>query len=111
MSVNVELDSKKVLPSDAVVLVMHGMEFDNGNQVARDCAQGVLAALGPSDEMGVLLWDRDEHWLFPLQKVKNKKDLAEQIAGMNQGDLGSFHHILEMAHEGLAKSTANLKHI
>ena len=29
-----ELDSKKVLPSGAVVLIMHGMEFNNGNQVA-----------------------------------------------------------------------------
>lgn len=111
LPVNMELDSKKVLPSGAVVLIMHGMEFNNGNQVARDCAQGVLAALGPTDEMGVLLWDGDEHWVFPLQKVGNKSDLRRQIAGMNQGDLGSFQHIMEMAHESLKKSTANLKHI
>jgi uncharacterized membrane protein len=111
LPVSMELDSKKVLPSGAVVLIMHGMEFNNGNQVARDCAQGVLAALGPSDEMGVLLWDGNEHWLFPLQKVGKKTDLAREIAGMNQGDLGSFQQIISMAHEGLKKSTANLKHI
>src|SRR6266478_2321532 len=111
LPVSMELDSKKVLPSGAVVLVMHGMEFGNGNQVARDCAQGVLAALGPADEMGVLLWDGSERWLFELQKVANKKNLAQQIAGMNQGDLGSFQHILVMAHDALKKSTANLKHI
>ena len=111
LPVNMELDSKKVLPSGAVVLIMHGMEFNNGNAVARDCAQGVLAALGPADEMGVLLWDGDEHWLFPLQKVGTKLALARQIAGMNQGDLGSFQQIIEMAHESLRKSTANLKHI
>jgi uncharacterized membrane protein len=111
LPVSMELDSKKVLPSGAVVLIMHGMEFNNGNQVARDCAQGVLAALGPSDEMGVLLWDGDEHWLFPLQKVGKKADLAKQIAGMNQGDLGSFQNIMSMAHEALKKSTANLKHM
>jgi uncharacterized membrane protein len=111
LPVNMELDSKKVLPSGAVVLVMHGMEFANGNQVARDCAQGVLAALGPTDEMGVILWDGNEHWLFELQKVGDKKSLAQQIAGMNQGDLGSFQHILELSHEALKKSTANLKHI
>src|SRR5206468_12439804 len=98
-------------PSGAVVLVMHGMEFANGNQVARDCAQGVLAALGPGDEMGVTLWDGSERWLFPLQKVGNKQDLQRQIAGMNQGDLGSFQHILEISQEALKKSTANLKHI
>jgi uncharacterized membrane protein len=111
LPVNMELDSKKVLPSGAVVLIMHGMEFNNGNQVARDCAQGVLAALGPADEMGVLLWDGDEHWLFPLQRVGKKTELARQIAGMNQGDLGSFQQIISMAHEALKKSTSNLKHI
>ena len=111
LPVSMELDSKKVLPSGAVVLVMHGMEFANGNEVARLCAQGVLAALGPTDEMGVVLWDGTERWLFELQKVANKKKLAAQIAGMNQGDLGSFQGVLQMAYDALQKSTANLKHI
>ena len=111
LPVNMELDSKKVLPSGAVVLIMHGMEFNNGNEIARECAQGVLSALGPTDEMGVLLWDGNEHWVFPLQKVGNKVALRRQIAGMNQGDLGSFQHIMEMAHEALQKSSSNLKHI
>jgi uncharacterized membrane protein len=111
LPVNMELDSKKVLPSGAVVLVMHGMEFANGNEVARLCAQGVLAALGPTDEMGVVMWDGTERWLFPLQKVADKKKLAAQIAGMNQGDLPSFQGMLEQSHTALQKSTANLKHI
>jgi Ca-activated chloride channel family protein len=111
LPVSMELDSKKVLPSGAVVLIMHGMEFNDGNEVARECAQGVLEALGPQDEMGVLLWDGTEHWVFPLQKVGRKTDLARQIAGMNQGDLGSFQNIISMAHDSLKQSTANLKHI
>ena len=111
LPVSMELDSKKVLPNGAVVLIMHGMEFNNGNQVARDCAQGVLAALGPTDEMGVLLWDGSERWVFPLQKVKNKRDLSEQIAGMNQGDMVDFGGPLKEAHAALKKSNANLKHI
>src|ERR1051326_1668703 len=111
LPVNMELDSKKVLPSGAVVLIMHGMEFANGNQVARDCAQGVLGALSPMDEMGVVLWDGNEHWVFPLQKVGNKVELRRQIAGMNQGDLGSLQNIMQMSHDALKKSTANLKHI
>jgi uncharacterized membrane protein len=111
LPVSMELDSKKVLPSGAVVLVMHGMEFAQGNETARLCAQGVLAALGPSDEMGVLLWDGTEHWVFELQKVGDKKKLARLIAGMNQGDMPSFQGVLEKAHTALQKSTANLKHI
>jgi uncharacterized membrane protein len=114
LPVSMELDSKKVLPSGAVVLIMHGMEFNNGNQIARDCAQGVLSGLGPSDEMGVLLWNGNEQWVFPLQKIgppSNKAALGAKIAGMNQGDLGSFQNIIEQAHIALKKSTAHIKHI
>src|SRR6266446_8478015 len=89
LPVNMELNSKKVLPSGAVALVMHGMEFMNGNQTARDCALGVLDALGPQDEMGVVLWDGVDHWLFPMTKVGDKGALGKKIAGMNQGDLPS----------------------
>jgi uncharacterized membrane protein len=111
LPVSMELDSKKVLPRGAVVLIMHGMEFANGNQVARDCAQGVLSALGPDDEMGVNLWDGTDRWVLPLTKVGNKKAAGSAIAGMNQGDMGSFQGCMEMAHGALKKSTANLKHV
>jgi len=112
LPVNMELDSKKVLPSGAIALVMHGMEFMEGNQVARDCALGVLDALGPTDEMGVVLWDGNEHWLFPMTKVgPNRQQLGRQIAGMNQGDLPTFQGVMSLAYEGLKKSPANLKHM
>lgn len=111
LPVSMELDSKKVLPPGAVVLVMHGMEFANGNQVARDCAQGVLSALGPDDELGVILWDGMEQWVYALQKVGNKKAAGSAIAGMNQGDLGSFQGVLEESQKALKKSKASLKHI
>ncbi len=111
LPVEMELSSKKVLPPGAVVLIMHGMEFMNGNQIARDCAIGVLEALGPQDEMGVLLWDGTEHWVFRLAKVGDKKTMRRSIAGMNQGDMPSFQGTMEKAHEALKKSSASLKHI
>lgn len=111
LPVNMELDSKKVLPPGAVVLVMHGMEFGNGNQVSRDCAQGVLAALGPQDQLGVVMWDGTERWVHELQKVGDKKDASRAIAGMNQGDLPSFDGVMARAYDALAKSSASLKHM
>ncbi len=117
LPVEMELSSKKVLPNGAVVLIMHGMEFNNGNQVARECAQGVLDALGPRDEMGIVLWDGFDRWLFPLSQVGSRKEMGRLIAGMNQGDLPTFQHVMEMAfrgsdaNPGLAQSRANLKHI
>ncbi|MBI4661824.1 MAG: VWA domain-containing protein [Verrucomicrobia bacterium] len=111
LPVDMELSSKKVLPKGALVLIMHGMEFNNGNQIARDTAIGVLDALGGEDELGVVLWDGTERWLFPLTKVGDKKDLGRKLAGMNQGDLPTFQKVMEMGYEGLKKSTANLKHM
>jgi uncharacterized membrane protein len=111
LPVDMELDSKKVLPKGAVALVMHGMEFANGNQVARDCALGVLDALGPQDELGVVLWDGTERWLVPLSPVGDKRAHGRAIAGMNQGDLPSFQGVMTKAYEALRQSTANLKHI
>jgi uncharacterized membrane protein len=111
LPVDMELSSKKVLPNGALVMVMHGMEFNNGNQVARDTAIAALDALGPQDEIGVVLWDGSERWLFPLQKVGDKKEVGRKIAGMNQGDLPNFQGVLTMAFEGLKESTASLRHI
>ncbi|MEC8972409.1 MAG: glutamine amidotransferase, partial [Verrucomicrobiota bacterium] len=111
LPVSMELSSKKVLPPGALVLVMHGMEFNNGNQVARQCAVGVLDAMGPNDELGVVLWDGQDRWHFPLTKVGDKQELGRQIMGMNQGDLPSFQNVMTMGFQGLQKSTASIKHM
>ncbi|MED6314797.1 MAG: glutamine amidotransferase, partial [Verrucomicrobiota bacterium] len=111
LPVSMELNSKKVLPPGALVLVMHGMEFNNGNQIARQCAVGVLDAMGPNDELGVVLWNGQDRWLFPLTKVGDKQELGRQIMGMNQGDLPSFQNVMTMGFQGLKESTASLKHM
>ena len=111
LPVSMELNSKKVLPPGALVLVMHGMEFNNGNQVARQCAIGVLDAMGPNDEFGVVLWDGQDRWLFPLTKVGDKQDLGRQIMGMNQGDLPSFQNVMTMGYQGLKESSASIRHM
>ncbi len=111
LPVDMELNSKKVLPSGALVIVCHATEFPNGNQWARDIAFAALDALGPQDEMGIVLWDGNNHWLFPLDKVGDKKEMGRKIAGMNPGDMLDFGGPMQMAHEALKKSTANLKHM
>ncbi len=69
LPVEMELSSKKVLPNGALAIVCHATEFPGGNGWARDIAYAALDALGPQDEMGIVLWDGNNHWLFPLAKV------------------------------------------
>ncbi len=111
LPVDMELSSKKVLPRGALAIVCHATEFPNGNQWARDIAYAALAALGPQDEMGIVLWDGQNRWLFPLAKVGDKTEMGREISGMNPGDMGDFQGPMQMAYDALAKSSANLKHL
>ncbi|MDG1890836.1 MAG: VWA domain-containing protein [Verrucomicrobiota bacterium] len=111
LPLEMELSSKKVMPNGALAMVMHGMEFNNGNQIARQVASGVMHTMAAQDELGIVLWDGTEKWLFPLTPVGDKQDLGRKIMGMNQGDLPSFQSIMEMAFEGLQKSEAQLRHM
>ena len=111
LPVDMELNSKKVLPSGALAIVCHATEFPNGNQWARDIAFAALEALGPQDEMGIILWNGTTQWLFELSKVGNKREMGRMISGMNPGDMGDFQAPMEQAYAALKKSTANLKHM
>ncbi|MBT5927192.1 MAG: VWA domain-containing protein [Verrucomicrobia bacterium] len=111
LPLDMELSSKKVLPNGALAMVMHGMEFNNGNQIARQVAVGVMNTMAPQDELGIVLWDGSEKWLFPLTPVKDKQGLGRAIMGMNQGDLPDFQNIMDLAYKGLLESNANIKHM
>ncbi|MDB6131187.1 MAG: putative rane protein, partial [Verrucomicrobiales bacterium] len=111
LPVSMDLNSKKVLPSGALVLVVHATEFPNGNQWSRDIAFAALNGLGPLDEMGVVLWNGTDQWLFPLQKVGDKKKMGQLISGMMPGDMPSFKNVMKMAYTGLKDSKAHLKHM
>jgi uncharacterized membrane protein len=111
LPVDMELSSKKVLPNGALAIVCHATEFPGGNGWARDIAYAALDALGPQDEMGIVLWDGNNHWLFPLAKVGNKNEMGRKISRMNPGDMPSFEAPMQAAYEALAKSTASLKHM
>jgi len=111
LPVDMELSSKKVLPSGALVLVVHATEFPNGNQWARDIAFAALKSLGPQDEMGIALWDGSDKWLYELGKVGDGKEMGRKIAGMNPGDMVSFQNVMTMAHDALKKSRSSIKHM
>jgi len=111
LPVEMELSSKKVLPNGALAIVCHATEFPGGNQWARDIAYAALDALGPADEMGIVLWDGSGRWLFPVQKVGDKVEMGHLISGMNPGDMMDFEQPMEMAYEALKASHANLKHM
>ena len=94
LPVDMELGSKKVLPSGAVALVMHGMEFTNGNQVARDCALGVLAGARAAGRNGrgalgrhrALALSDDQGRGRKRAGPTNRRDEPGRLAELSRGD-------------------------
>ena len=111
LPVSMELSSKKVLPSGALAIVCHATEFPNGNSWARQIALAALESLGPKDQMGIVLWDGTDRWLFDVEPVGDKKAMRKIIYGMNPGDMPSFVNVMNMAHTSLKNAKAHLKHM
>jgi Ca-activated chloride channel family protein len=111
LPVRMDITNKKFIPAGAVVLVMHSMEFPQGDPWARTTCEAVLDTLNKFDKMGVLHYAYSEAWLFPLQRVQNKARLRGLIRNLTTGDMPDYGTTLQMAYNSLAADNASAKHI
>jgi len=113
LPVAMEIKERRVMPSGALVVVLHTCEIARGNFWAQQIALAALRVLSASDEYGVIYYSPmgAESWLFPLQRVGSKSALAALISGVQPGDMPSFIQSLQMAHTALKKSNASIKHV
>ncbi|MFH0963193.1 MAG: VWA domain-containing protein [Planctomycetota bacterium] len=113
LPVSMEIRQRRVMPSGALVIILHTCEIPQGNYWAQEIAKAALRVLGPSDEYGVLYydWQGGVKWLFELQRVEDKNRLARLIGSVQPGDMPDFIPAFKSAHEALAKSTASIKHV
>jgi uncharacterized membrane protein len=113
LPVSMDVKQRQVMPSGALVIVLHTCEIAEGNYWAQQVALAALRVLSASDEFGVLYydWQKAETWLFPLQRAGNKEQMASLITSVQPGDMPSFITILGKAHQALKASHASVKHI
>ncbi|MFQ5809741.1 MAG: VWA domain-containing protein, partial [Armatimonadota bacterium] len=111
LPVSMDITNKKFIPSGAVVLIMHSLEFPQGDPWARATCEAVLDTLNQYDKMGVLHYTFGEQWLFPLQRVANKASLRGLIRNMTTGDMPNYGPTLDMAYKSLKADNASAKHI
>jgi len=113
LPVSMEVRKQRVMPTGAIAMVLHTCEFPDGNRWARQTAALVIDALGPDDEVGVLLFGSfaREEWGIELQRARDKEFLKSRLFQLNPGDMPHFQRILEMARDGLRRSRAAVKHI
>ncbi|HVY61846.1 MAG TPA: VWA domain-containing protein, partial [Planctomycetota bacterium] len=113
LPVDMDVKQKKVIPKGALVMILHTCEFQDGNVWAVKIASAAIDALSSQDEVGLIDYgfQAGEEWVFKLQQAANKTSLKNRVRGAMPGDMPSFDSTVQMAHDGLAKSEASLKHI
>jgi len=113
LPVTMDIKSRRVMPSGALVVILHTCEIPEGNYWAQQVAMAALNALSPTDEYGVVYydWQSQESWLFPLQRVENRTMMQSRIVNCQPGDMPSFITSMNMAHTALKASTASIKHV
>jgi len=113
LPVTMDIKQRRVMPSGALVVILHTCEIAMGNYWAQQIALAALRVLSPSDEYGILYydWQGGVKWLFDLQRAQNKSAMAALINSAGPGDMPSFIPAFQMAHASLKKSSASIKHV
>ena len=113
LPISSEVKQKRVLPSGALVVILHTCEFPGGNEMGRQVTKLSLRALSARDEFGVLQYSgfAGDEWVIPLQQVGTKQRLYSKIDGAAPSDMPNFGPTMKMAGVSLATSTASTKHM
>ncbi len=113
LPIRLDVLNEKLVPKGALVIVLHSVEFDQGNTWAERICLTALDSLSPRDEMGIVYYDssQGERWLFNLAPVGDGGSQKQLIQKVVVGDMPSFHNCFLLALQSLARSRAAVKHI
>lgn len=111
LPVTMDVKQKKINPKGALVLVLHTCEFDNGNYWAKEITKKAIETVNTGDDVGVLLYDGSERWLFPLKAASDKIAMYREVDRATPGDMPSFAPTLQLAFNALSKSEAMVRHV
>ncbi|MFO0945059.1 MAG: VWA domain-containing protein [Planctomycetota bacterium] len=111
LPVDMEVKSTKIRGKGALVLIMHACEIPEGNFWQKRIAKLAIQMLSANDECGLVFWDNQTSWLFPLQEVGDRSRMFARIDGMAPGDMPDFGSSMQQALSSLIKSQAMTKHV
>jgi uncharacterized membrane protein len=113
LPVDMQIKALKVQGIGAMALIMHASEIAEGNYWQKVVAKAAIHALSSYDYAGLLHWEGQEAWLFPLRPIgSGRNSMLRSIDRMTPGDMPDFDPSLQMAMKGLnAIPDAMSKHI
>ncbi len=91
-----------------------GSRIDGGvvkTAIAQQAAAKAIAALAPSDEVGVLTMDNSDQWAIDLQANPSQETIDDGLSRLNPSGPTHLDTALETAASELRESDAALKHV
>lgn len=113
LPVTMDIKQMQYIPGGAVAMIMHSMEFPQGNEWAKSVCSQVTRQLGDTDYAGLIIFGMDASMVYKGGMLKvgpNRGYMMTQIRGINPGDMPDFDAALNVAYDGLMKTNAYLKH-
>ncbi len=91
LPVDMQIKAVRVQGKSAMVMMMHASEIAEGNYWQKVVGMEALKSLAPYDYAGMIHWEGQEAWLFPLRQIgSGKANMLKAIDRMTPGDMPSF---------------------
>ena len=115
LPVDMDIKQRKVLPRGALALVLHTMEFADGNAWAREISLAATNVLASQDLIGLLgyMYNGGDTWIHELAPKGDGQAVRDAIrVGSTQiGDMPSVDPTLRLAYNALSSADAAVKRI
>ncbi len=105
--------SDKPKPALALLLVVDRSASMQGEKIAlaREACRRAVEALGPNDEVGILVFEDRAEWLSPLGPSTDRQAVLERIDRLQPGGSTNLYPAMHRAYLALRRRTAELKHM
>lgn len=79
--------------------------------LARQAAAGAVGQLDTLDQIGILAFDDQNHWIYPLQFLTDRATVDTSIAQLQPGGGTAIYPAVQAAYEAIVQRPAKVKHI
>jgi hypothetical protein len=80
-------------------------------ELARQAALGAVQQLDNQDQIGILAFDDQNHWIYPMQALADRPIVESAIGRLEPGGGTEIYPALEAAYNDIAPRQAKIKHI
>lgn len=113
LPVQMDVPKRKDVPSAAVVLIIETLEEAARVNISKEAGKEVIKLLTERDWVAVndTPTDGTTGWTIPLQHVRDKVTMLEEVGQMVPGDPNSYTSTFQLAYHALQAVKARVKHI